>query len=266
MTTRYTRFLLTGMLLLASSLPVLATHIVGGELGLTYVRRATYDLRLTLYFDQINGNPGAIDQLVQVFIFPKGGFSPVDTIVMSLDPNRPQVQYTNPDCANTANAVRTSILTYLERITLDPNRYNDPDGYYIVWERCCRNGAITNILSPGQTGQAFYLEFPAIKTGPSIADELKNSSPTLFRPLSDFACVGQDFFFDFSGSDPDGDSLVYSISPPYRGNTSETVVGGRPCSRCGWKVIVVLTTRAHRLIHRATLIESRSSSINVFCT
>jgi gliding motility-associated-like protein len=90
-------------------------------------------------------------------------------------------------------------------------------GYYVVWERCCRNEVITNILNPGAVGQAFYLEFPAI-----VKDDKPfiNSSPILFPPLSDYACVNNYYYVDFSGWDPDGDSLVYSIAQPLRGYSS----------------------------------------------
>jgi CHU_C Type IX secretion signal domain len=205
-----------------------ATHIVGGEIGLSYVRRGTYDLRLTLYFDRINGSVGAIDQQTQLFIFSKAGGNLVQTVIMDLDPGVSLVGYSNPDCEAAPGAVSTRILTYLRRISLSPSTYTDLGGYYIVWERCCRNGTITNIEDPGGTGQAFYMEFPAIRRGPNTEDTLKNSSPTLFRPLSDFACVNQNFSFDFSGFDADGDSLAYSLAPPLRGNTSRDQTGAYP--------------------------------------
>ena len=48
-----------------------ATHIVGGQLELTHIRGITYNLRMNLYFDVINGNPGAEDQQVVARIFSK---------------------------------------------------------------------------------------------------------------------------------------------------------------------------------------------------
>ncbi|EMR01090.1 hypothetical protein ADICEAN_03778 [Cesiribacter andamanensis AMV16] len=73
---------------------------------------------------------------------------------------------------------------------------------------------ISNIVQPGFTGQAFYLEFPAVvKDGVQFV----NSSPILFPPLSDFARLGYPFFFDFRGTDPDGDSIVYSMATPLAG-------------------------------------------------
>ena len=41
-----------------------------------------------------------------------------------------------------------------------------------------------------------------------------NSSPRLFPPLSDYACVNQLFYIDFAGTDDDGDSISYSLAAP----------------------------------------------------
>lgn len=225
----FRRFWLGLLLLIGWAVPVHATHIVGGEFGLTYVKRGQYDLRLTLYFDAINGSIGAIDTAVRVFIFPKRpGSTFSKEIIMQLDPDIEFVAYSNPDCQFTDGAVRTRILSYVKRINLPPDQFADTLGYYVVWERCCRNGTITNIMDPGSTGQTFYLEFPSIRRGAGPADTLKNSSPTLFKPLSDFACVNQPFEFDFSGLDPDGDSLVYGMVPPFAGNTTANNPGQYP--------------------------------------
>lgn len=95
----------------------------------------------------------------------------------------------------------------------------------MVWERCCRNHTITNIVNPGDIGQTFYLEFPAIqKNGQAFL----NSSPTAFIPIRDFACRNTPFRAAFGGTDPDGDSLVYDLVTPLRGHSSGTNFRPRP--------------------------------------
>jgi len=56
------------------------------------------------------------------------------------------------------------------------------------------------------------MEFPPVvdKNG----NEFLNSSPVLFPPLSDYACMNRLYFADFAGEDPDGDSIVYSMVTP----------------------------------------------------
>ena len=119
------------------------------------------------------------------------------------------VPYTNPACTN--SRLVTNRIVYSTTIDLDPGSFSDPEGYYMVWERCCRNNIVTNIILPDQTGQTFYLEFPAIRQN---NEEFRNSSPQLFPPLSDYACVDRLYYVDFRGFDPDGDSLVYRLATP----------------------------------------------------
>ena len=191
-----------------------ATHIVGGELELRYLGTQsayTHRINLNLYFDLINGDPGANDGLVTVGIFSKRtnqliGYIPLNRV--SYD----EVVYTRPTCA--IASLKTRLIRHSVDLTLDPNVFNDPGGYYLSWERCCRNGTIVNITAPGAAGSAFYLEFPAIGNGQA---RFYNSSPVFTIPKGDYACIGQPFTLDFSAKDADGDSLTYSLVTPYNG-------------------------------------------------
>ncbi|MBX9850340.1 MAG: gliding motility-associated C-terminal domain-containing protein, partial [Cytophagaceae bacterium] len=100
-------------------------------------------------------------------------------------------------------------------VVLDPAKYNNPNGYYIVWENCCRNGIIKNIVDPDVEGMAFYMEFP-----PVVKNNMRfyNSSPQFKKITGDFPCKNQPFTFDFSGTDFNNDSLVYRIATPLAGH------------------------------------------------
>lgn len=203
-----------------------ATHIVGGEFELIHVSGYTYNLKLNQYFDHIHGNPGAEDQYVLAIIYSKKDDSFI-SYAQLVNVHSEFVPYTNPLCNNNSINLQTRKIVYETEIYLYANIYNDPEGYYIVWERCCRNGIITNIREPENSGMTFYLEFPPVvkNNKPFI-----NSSPILFPPLSDYAVVNQLYYVDFGGVDPDGDSLVYTLEVPLRGNSSpeEPVVNGIP--------------------------------------
>ncbi len=205
-------------LLLVAALPVMASHIVGGEFELLHTSGNNYQLNLILYFDLINGNPGAKDYTANISIYRKSD-NQLITIATANLVNETSVPYSQPNCA--VGQLRTAKLIYTTNITLDPAVYKDPSGYYMSWQRCCRNYSITNIYSQDPSsgglsaGQTFYMEFPAVvQNGKSFY----NSSPHLFPPLSDYALIGQPYYVDFSGVDPDGDSLVYSMAIPL--NTS----------------------------------------------
>lgn len=190
-----------------------ATHLVGGELAVTHIADDRYLLTLNVYFDKINGNPGALDQEAPIGIYRKSDDLLIDIFTIPLI-QETAVPYSNPKCAGEVPTLQTSNPVYAAEIRLQGSRYDDPEGYYLSYDRCCRNNIIENIVNPQDTGQLFYLEIPpVVKNGAPFI----NSTPVLFPPLSDFACVGQPFYFDFSGSDPDGDSLVYSLSRPLAG-------------------------------------------------
>lgn len=196
--------------------PLWATHIVGGGFSYSHISGDDYKFRLQIYFDDINGNPGAIDQIATCFIFAKGGLNPEATIEMPLTEFSDFVPYTNPPCANTSG-VRTKILIYETNVTLSQQVYDNPNGYYIIWERCCRNGVITNINEPGATGQVFFMEFPPVVIG---SQPFMNNSP-VFKPIkADYPCLGEQFSLAFGAEDSDGDSLIYSLVVPLKGNTT----------------------------------------------
>jgi len=200
-----------------------ASHIVGGEFELLHISGSTYRLNLIIYFDKINGATGAKDQTATVSVFRKSTDTFISSVVLQLS-NESSVAYTQPECSN--GEIITDKLIYTTTLTLDPDLFNEPEGYYVAWERCCRNYTITNIFSEDPTpqnggisaGQTFLLEFPpVVKDG----EPFINSSPRLFPPLNDYACPGRPYYVDFAGVDDDGDSLVYTLTTPL--NTHQAV-------------------------------------------
>ncbi len=207
------------VVLLAFAAPAIGSHIVGGEFEIVHISGSSYRVNLILYFDVLNGNLGARDPGFMTSIFRKRDNAFMQSVVFDSF-TETNVDYTQPECSN--GEIVTSKLVYTRVITLADNRYNDPEGYYIIWERCCRNYTITNIYSddPGVSGRAagqtFYLEFPpVVKDGQPFI----NSSPRLFPPLSDYACPRKPYYVDFAGVDDDGDSLAYSLVTPLSTHT-----------------------------------------------
>ncbi|QNL21320.1 gliding motility-associated C-terminal domain-containing protein [Hyphobacterium sp. CCMP332] len=191
-----------------------STHIVGGEIELVHDTGYFYTVNLIMYFDEFNGNPQAKDNFLRIGIFRQLDDVFMDSVFLP-KVSEASVPYSFPDCS--IAELNTSRIIYSAQLELDPNIYTDINGYYMVWDRCCRNNNISNLLSPGAQGQAFYLEFPPVNIG---GTPFINSSPVLFPPVSDYACLNEFFYFDFSGTDPDGDSLVYSMAEPIRGWSS----------------------------------------------
>lgn len=228
------RYLLVLLWLLAT--PALATHIVGGEFqflfrGVDSNGQYRYVLGLVLYFDKDGGSDGARDPYADIRIFRKRDNAIVRNSIRLILKEFSDVQYSQPQCSQ-GSSMETERMYYTYMVNgveaeylLPPDEFNDPQGYYIAWERCCRNYSITNVYSEdplGTTGryagQTFYLEFPPLQ---KEGKPFYNSSPTLFPPLRDYACPNRPYYVDFAGTDEDGDSLVYTLATPLSTHTGD---------------------------------------------
>ncbi len=191
-----------------------ASHIVGGEFEIIHLQDFTYQINLILYFDVNNGSPGAFDNEIVASVFRKSDDRKVRDYFLPFRTTS-RVDYFQPECST--GEVVTDKIIYNDVVVLSPEIYNDPEGYYIVWQRCCRNYTITNIYSDNpnigtHAGQTFYLEFPPVVD--ENDEPFVNSSPQLFPPLNDYACPNRPYWVDFAGVDVDDDSLVYSLVDP----------------------------------------------------
>ncbi|MBO0934249.1 gliding motility-associated C-terminal domain-containing protein [Fibrella aquatilis] len=207
--------------LLCIALPGQAKHVIGGELTMQYLGKpGSYRIQLNQYLDAVTAE-STYDEYVTVNIFRKR--SPV--LMGSFDLSRRPIEkivYKNAICAKSQN-LSTLNVAYSANIQLDINTYSDPAGYYVVWERCCRNNNIANLANSVDVGMVFYLEFPALTQS---GKPFVNSSPT-FSPLNgNFICLNQLFTTTYSATDADGDQLRYSLVTPYQGYTDATFLNG----------------------------------------
>lgn len=215
------KLLTTCLLILAVSIAS-ANHIVGGEIEFVYLNDGQYRINLIQYFDEAqDANPGP-EASILIYIFRNGDNRLMSTHTLLLT-EQEDVPYTNIECA--IDELQTSRVLFSADIELDPLAYSSPGGYYIQWERCCRNGAIDNINNPLGTGMNYILEIPPLMKNGLV---FKNSSPVLFKPLSDYACIDQLYYVEFTGTDPDGDSLVYSLSTPLNSSAQIAVPVAQP--------------------------------------
>lgn len=190
------------------ALPAFATHLVGGELYYDDLGNNQYKVTLKLYRDCYNGL-APFDDPAYVFIYNSTG-----TLVQTVEMYSPSVTsipiVTNNPCLIPPSNVCVEEGIYEEIISLPPIT----NGYDLVYQRCCRNNTIVNLVDPNKTGSTYVAHIP----GPNVVS--KNSSPhfSSFPPL--FLCIYDDIDFDHSAVDADGDSLVYELCDPYLGADS----------------------------------------------
>ena len=90
-----------------------------------------------------------------------------------------------------------------------------PDGYIISKQRCCRIGGIINILSPSDDyGATYTITIPGFNTSPAAP---MNSSPLFIFNDTAVVCGGSQFTLNFTATDLNGDSLVYSFVDAFDG-------------------------------------------------
>jgi len=205
------------LILLTVSLFSTANHIVGGEIEFVFLGNGQYRIQVIQYFDDANEiNPGPEPSVI-VSIFSNRDDRLVSNHELFLQ-ERVVVPYTNEECF--IDELQTSRVVWSAVVNLDPQEYAEAEGYYIVWERCCRNERIVNIVNPLGTGMKYVVEIPPLWRNGRV---FVNSSPILFQPLSDYACVDQLYYIEFTGQDPDGDSLAYSLATPLNSSAAEAV-------------------------------------------
>ncbi|MFO0479292.1 MAG: PKD domain-containing protein [Bacteroidota bacterium] len=96
---------------------------------------------------------------------------------------------------------------YETTVTLTPSA----GGYDIVYQRCCRNGTILNLINPDEVGSTYTEHIP----GPEMV--VTNNSPRFTNRPPTYICSGLNINFDHVATDPDGDQLVYSLCSPFNG-------------------------------------------------
>jgi gliding motility-associated-like protein len=184
-----------------------ATHIVGGEIFYDALGGNNYKITLRVYRDCFNGQ-APFDNPAIITVLDKNNnvITILNLSLLSVTNIPPTI---NSPCIQTPNTVCVEEGLYEGTVNLPPLN----GGYYIVYQRCCRNNTILNLVSPGNVGATYYEHIP----GPEVV--ATNSSPRYkkFPPI--FLCNGVPFIFDHSATDPDGDQLVYSLCAPYEGLT-----------------------------------------------
>ena len=224
--------------LLTSVLPLLAAHIRGGEVFYQYLgpgsspNSSQYLVTLKLYISCSSG-PGQIDASEPFTIFRRSDNSMVGNASITAPFTKEQfINYdpnSNPCITNPPNDICYR-LRYYEKIIELPN---DPVGYTISFQRCCRIANIENIQGASSNFGATYLcHIPGTNVLP---DAYKNSSPLMVTNDAVAICINAPFTFDFSATEPDGtDSLVYSLCDAYTGGGQTIPPPGSPptCLTC----------------------------------
>lgn len=203
---------ISGLIIVQSSVgTVSANHIVGGDVNMIYIADDRYRVQVNLYFDNVTGGLESISAFALVGVFSKRTNQQITTLSIQYRSGL-FLPYTREECRVLSNSVTRHF--YESEVVLPLGQYNDTAGYYMVYERCCRNGTATNIINSQNTGMVFYMEFP------SLQQHRGYSSPQMVLPVTDPVCSGRLFQVSSRAPGLPSDSIVYDFVRPLAGNTS----------------------------------------------
>jgi gliding motility-associated-like protein len=236
----FSRFFLL-FLLLFPSIWLSAKHIIGGEVTYEYLSTSVsgtskrYRFTMTIYRDCSDPTGALFDNPAQMAIYrgTNGSNVRIDQFTISIDDFK-ALEPIPPECVSQLPPVCVERAIYIfER---DLPVLSPGESYFIVYQRCCRNATIKNIVLPGEVGATYSVE--VTYTAMTVAGN--NNTPTFksFPPI--IICNNFPINFDHGALDVDGDQLVYSFCSPQDGGgnilsgpNATSCNGVRPTPPCG---------------------------------
>ena len=210
------KFLFSFLIILNFSTCIYGTHIIGGDFKVTMINNGTsssvYDIQLRLYRDDVNGAvnmPASVT--IGIYQLGTNNLQTLKTLYLnggsaSLVPLGDPCYTPNPSIVR----IEQGVYSGLGSVSLP----NFSMGYYLHYETCCRNGLIDNLANPTSDG----ISILAIIPDPSIG---QNSTPDFGDyPNDAYFCVNNIKYFTWPVTDPDGDSLVFSLVAPLNDGTN----------------------------------------------
>lgn len=180
---------------------------MGGEITYRCLGDSTYEVTLSVYRDCFNGEPpfdatgwiGVFDSAWNLVgnLTPKYVAGKDDTLSIILS---------NP-CLVAPPDVCVHRFFYRSTVTLPFKK----GGYTFVYQRCCRNTLIRNIILPLDVGASYTAQISEDALRECNTSAVYNSWP----PVA--ICIHQPIDFDHGAVDADGDSLVYRLCTPLNG-------------------------------------------------
>ena len=219
-------FLALGFLMCISK--VNATHIVGGDITYKYLGKDTFEITLTVRRDCELGAPDAQFDDPAHITFYDGLTRRVRIDIGDLGLVR--VPYSDDDTLNTF--IRSECGFEGAQVCVHETKYKTKvrlpytnRGFYVVYERCCRNSSLNNIVDPLDAGSTYQVRIDR------VLESQTNSSPVFKQWPDVYICKDKAIDFDHSATDIDGDSLVYKLWNSYYGRTQESPTLMQPYSR-----------------------------------
>jgi gliding motility-associated-like protein len=192
-------------------------HIIGGDLQYECVGDGLYRITMKIYRDCRQQDEiaapfdGDGDGTTGAFISVYRGNRSFQLIASFATPLRSQSSIDPPDYPCLIPPDNLCVEEGIYRFEFQIPDWPASESYYFVYQRCCRNNTISNIVTPGNVGATYAIEItPEAQANCNNSPRFNSFPPTV-------VCVGADIAFDHSARDVEGDSLVYSFCFPLKG-------------------------------------------------
>jgi gliding motility-associated-like protein len=197
-----------------------AIHIKGGWMYYEYLGKNAqnnnneYRVVVKLYRDCAPPTAGQNDAQINIAVYKNTGNSFYENFPA------PQVKAYRlekksfSECINPKPSVCYVVLEYATTVSLPPAA----GGYTASFQRCCRINGIVNVVNPSNTyGNTYTITLP----GNDAAGMEINTSPVFAEKDTVAVCYNSDIQLDYSATDFDHDSLVYSFTSALTGASQD---------------------------------------------
>lgn len=194
-----------------------AKHITGGEMIYEYTGPGStpgfkyYRITLKLFRDENCINCAEMPAEVVIGIFNNDDnrlYGPNHTITLGSVASLPINPL--PPCITNPPSLSYIVGTYTLVVQLPDN----VAGFTAAYQTCCRIDGIMNV--PNSVGATYICKIPGINNRPA---GFTDKSPR-FNSGIDVVCYNKPFTLNFSATDPDADSLVYSFCSGFNGGST----------------------------------------------
>lgn len=199
---------------------LLADHLKGGWIFYEYLGPGTaantsqYRISVNQYLNCNSNTNGQVDQIIYVSIYNNdNNLAAVPMLQLSLQTTDFERKTSFSPCITPHPDICYRVDKYQTIITLD----NNDDGYTIAVQRCCRIKGIVNVANSGEVGVTYTNTIPGKVNGLPYYND---NSPVFAQKDTAVVCYNSPFTFDFSATDIDQDSLVYSFTSGITGGSS----------------------------------------------
>ncbi|MEP7164595.1 MAG: PKD domain-containing protein [Ferruginibacter sp.] len=202
---------------------VYARHITGGEMTYEFIgaganNSSKYRITLMLFRDDNCANCAQMPVDVSIGFFNNDNNVLISVTTVPLSSTQLVPINALPLCITSAPSLRYFVGFYIFNVDLPANN----SGYTGAYQTCCRIDNIENI--PDGIGATYTCKIPGTNNRPA---GFTDKSPRFARGIS-VVCYKKPFTLDFSATDSNGDSLVYSLCDAYNGGAATSAANITP--------------------------------------